>query len=36
VYSAEKNRVVAVHSAIIIEALRKLYDAGSLVNELLG
>ena len=36
IYSEEKNRAVAVHSAIIIEALRKLYDAGSLVNELLG
>ena len=36
IYSEAKNRAVAVHSAIIIEALRKLYDAGSLVNELLG
>jgi hypothetical protein len=26
---------VAVHSAMIIEALRKLYDAGTLANELL-
>ena len=36
IYSDEKNRAVAVHSGIIIEALRKLYDAGSLADELLG
>ncbi|MFB3920499.1 MAG: S46 family peptidase [Terriglobia bacterium] len=36
VYSEEKNRAVAVHSAGIIEALRKLYDAGSLADELEG
>jgi peptidase S46-like protein len=36
VYSEESNRAVAVHSAVIIEALRKLYDAGSLADELLG
>ena len=36
VYSEESNRAVAVHSAVIIEALRKLYDAGPLADELLG
>jgi len=35
-YSDEKNRTVAVHSAIMIEALRKLYDAGDLADELEG
>ena len=36
VYSEESNRAVAVHSAVILEALRKLYDAGALADELLG
>jgi Peptidase S46 len=36
VYSEESNRSVAVHSSVIIEALRKLYDAGSLADELQG
>jgi V8-like Glu-specific endopeptidase len=36
VYSEERNRAVAVHSSVIIEALRKLYDAGTLANELLS
>jgi hypothetical protein len=36
VYSDVSNRAVAVHSAVIIEALRKLYDAGSLADELVG
>jgi hypothetical protein len=36
VYSEESNRAVAVHSAVIVEALRKLYDAGPLADELLG
>jgi hypothetical protein len=36
VYSEEKNRAVAVHSAAIVEALRKLYDAGALADELEG
>ena len=36
VYSEETNRAVAVHSAVIIEALRKLYDAGALADELTG
>jgi hypothetical protein len=30
----ENNRSVSVHSAAIIEALRKLYDAGALADEL--
>ena len=34
VYNEESNRAVAVHTAAIIEALRKLYDAGSLADEL--
>lgn len=36
IYDEEKNRAVAVHSAVIIETLRKLYGADSLVKELLG
>jgi hypothetical protein len=36
VYVEESNRSVAVHSAAIIEALRKLYDAGALADELEG
>jgi hypothetical protein len=36
VYSEESNRAVAVHSAVIIEALRKLYDAGAIADELTG
>lgn len=32
-FDEEKNRAVAVHSAYIIEALRKLYDAGKLADE---
>lgn len=35
-YSEEKNRAVSVHSAAMIEALRKLYDAGALADELEG
>ncbi len=34
VYDETKNRAVAVHSAYIIEALRKLYDAGALADEI--
>lgn len=34
VYNEETNRAVAVHSAGIIEALRKLYDAEALADEL--
>ncbi|MCS6806144.1 MAG: S46 family peptidase [Blastocatellia bacterium] len=36
VYQEEKNRAVSVHSAAIIEALRKIYDAGALADELEG
>jgi hypothetical protein len=36
VYNANANRAVAVHSAGMIEAMRKLYGAGALVTELLG
>ena len=36
VYEGEKNRAVAVHSAGMIEGLRKLYDAGALADELEG
>lgn len=32
-YSEEKNRTVAVHSVVMIEALRKLYDAGTVADE---
>jgi len=32
----EGSRAVAVHSAGILEALRKLYDAGDLARELTG
>ena len=36
VYSDETNRAVSVHSSVIVEGLRKLYDAGSLADELTG
>ncbi|HEY3132718.1 MAG TPA: S46 family peptidase [Acidobacteriota bacterium] len=36
VYNEENNRAVAVHSAAIIETLRKVYDAGALADELAG
>ena len=36
VYDGTRNRAVAVHSAGMIEALRKLYGAGALANELQG
>jgi hypothetical protein len=36
VYLEETNRAVAVHSAAIVEALRKLYDAPALASELEG
>jgi len=36
VYNEENNRAVAVHSAAMIEALRKLYDASALADELEG
>ena len=36
VYDENANRCVAVHSAFIIEGLRKLYDAGKLADEIEG
>src|SRR5438876_10620322 len=36
VYSEETNRAIAVHSSVIIEGIRKVYDAGSLADELQG
>ena len=35
VYEGETNRAVAVHTAAMTEALRKLYGAEALANELL-
>ena len=34
-YDGEANRTVAVHTAAMTEALRKLYHADRLVNELM-
>ena len=34
VYNEENNRSISVHSAAMIEVLRKLYDAGALADEL--
>ncbi len=36
VYDDASNRAVSVHSAFIIEALKKLYDANKLADEILG
>ncbi len=36
VYDGTKNRAVAVHSAAMIEGLRKLYGADALADELEG
>lgn len=36
VYNGTANRSVAVHSAGMVEALRKVYDAGALADELQG
>jgi Peptidase S46 len=35
-YNEETNRAVAVHPGFMIEALRKIYDAGALADELEG
>ena len=35
-FDADPNRTVAVHSAVVIEALDKVYGARRLVQELLG
>ena len=35
-YSEEKNRAVAVHPGVMIETMRKLYDANKLADELEG
>ncbi len=34
IYEEEKNRTIAVHPGVMIETLRKLYDASSLANEI--
>lgn len=34
VYNEENNRAVAVHSSVMLEVLRKIYDAGPLADEL--
>jgi hypothetical protein len=36
VYLEDTNRAIAVHSAAIIEALRKVYDAPAVADELEG
>ena len=36
VYDSYQNRSVAVHTAAMTEALKKLYGAQSLVDELMG
>lgn len=36
VYEEAKNRAVSVHTAYIMEAMKKLYDADKLVDEILG
>jgi hypothetical protein len=36
VYDGTKNRAVAVHSAGMIEGMRKLYGANALADELQG
>ena len=35
-YTEKQSRALAVHSQGIIEALRKVYDAGALADELTG
>jgi hypothetical protein len=34
VYDSEKNRAVAVHSGAILYAMRAIYDAGALADEI--
>jgi hypothetical protein len=36
VYDEKTNRAVAVHFAYMLEALRKLYDADNLADEIIG
>ena len=36
VYDSATNRTVAVHTAAMTEALRKIYNAGALLKEILG
>jgi V8-like Glu-specific endopeptidase len=36
IYTEAQARALAVHSSAILEALRKVYDAGPLVDELLA
>ena len=36
VYTDEQGRAIAVHGSAILEALRKVYDAGPLADELTG
>ncbi len=36
VYDQKSNRAVAVHAAYMLEALRKLYDAGAMADEIIG
>jgi hypothetical protein len=36
VYDGARNRAAAVHTAGMIEALRKIYNAGALADELEG
>ena len=35
-YTADEGRAIAVHGSAILEALRNVYDAGAMVDELLG
>jgi hypothetical protein len=36
VYTDKEARAISVHSSAILEALRKVYGAGALVDELTG
>jgi V8-like Glu-specific endopeptidase len=35
-YAEDEGRAIAVHGSAILEALRKVYDAGALAHELAG